>query len=59
MHPLVLHILYIMSRWILSRTFKDDINTDHRIYPENGDYVVMEVGDQNTEYEQQAIKQIK
>ena len=42
-----------MSRWILSRTFKDDINTDYGIYPESGD-IVMEVVDRNTEYEQQA-----
>ena len=32
----------------LSQTFKDDINTDSRIYPESG-YVAMEVLDQNTE----------
>ena len=43
-----------MSRWILSRTFKDDINTDYGIYSENGDYIVMEAVDQNNEYEQQA-----
>ena len=40
-------------RWILSRTFKDDINTDYGIYSETGD-VVMEAVDRNTEYEQQA-----
>ena len=44
-----------MQRWILSRTFKDDINTDYGIYPDNGDYIVMEAVDQNTEYEQQAV----
>ena len=43
-----------MQRWILSRTFKDDINTDYGIYPENGDNVVMEAVDRNTEYEQQS-----
>ena len=43
-----------MQRWILSRTFKRDINRDYGIYPENGDYVVMEAVDRNTEYEQQA-----
>ena len=43
-----------MQRWILSRTFKRDINRDYEIYPENGDYVVMEAVDRNTEYEQQA-----
>ena len=41
-------------RWILSRTFKDDVNNDYGIYPENGDNVVMEAVDQNTEYEQPA-----
>ena len=45
----------IVQRWILSRTFKDDINTDYGIYPDNGDYIVMEAVDQNTEYEQQAV----
>ena len=44
---------YILLRWILSRTFKDDINTDYGIYPENGDDIVMEAVDRNTEYEQQ------
>ena len=43
-----------MQRWILSRTFKRDINNDYGIYPENGDDVVMEAVDRNTEYEQQA-----
>ena len=43
-----------VQRWILSRTFKRDINRDYGIYPENGDYVVMEAVDRNTEYEQQA-----
>ena len=43
-----------MQRWILSRTFKRDINNDYGIYPENGDDVVMEAVDRNNEYEQQA-----
>ena len=43
-----------MSRWILSRTFKNDINTDYGIYTENGEDIVMEAVDQNFEYEQQA-----
>ena len=43
-----------VQRWILSRTFKRDINNDYGIYPENGDDVVMEAVDRNTEYEQQA-----
>ena len=42
-----------MSRWILSVTFKRDINNDYGIYPETGD-VVMEAVDRNLEYEQQA-----
>ena len=42
-----------MSRWILSRTFKNDINTDYGIYPENGEDIVMEAVDRNMEYEQQ------
>ena len=42
-----------MQRWILSRTFKRDINNDYGIYPENGDNVVMEAVDRNTEYEHQ------
>ena len=42
-----------LLRWILSRTFKDDINNDYGIYPESGD-VVMEAVDRNDEYEQQA-----
>ena len=42
-----------VSRWILSVTFKRDINNDYGIYPENGD-VVMEAVDRNDEYEQQA-----
>ena len=42
-----------MQRWILSVTFKRDVNTDYGIYPESGD-VVMEAVDRNTEYEQQA-----
>ena len=32
--------------------FKSDINNDYGIYPENGDDVVNEVVDQNTNYEQ-------
>ena len=43
-----------VSRWSRSRTFKDDINNDYGIYPENGDDVMMEVVDKNTEYEHQA-----
>ena len=43
-----------MQRWILSRTFKDDINKDYGIYSENRDDIVMEAIDQNTEYEQHA-----
>ena len=43
-----------MQRWILSRTFKDDINNDYGIYSDNKDDVVMEAVDRNTEYEQQA-----
>ena len=43
----------LVFRWILSRTFKDDINTDYGIYSESG-YAVMEAVDLNTEYEQQA-----
>ena len=42
-----------MFRWILSHSFKDDVNTDYGIYPE-GEDVVMEVVDRNTEYEKQA-----
>ena len=42
-----------MQRWILSRTFKRDINNDYGIYPENGDDVVMEAVDRNPDYEQQ------
>ena len=42
-----------VSRWILSITFKRDINNDYGIYPENGD-VVMEAVDRNDKYEQQA-----
>ena len=44
---------FFLQRWILSNTFKDDINTDYGIYPENEDYIVMEAVDQNFEYEQQ------
>ena len=44
-----------MSRWILSHSFKRDINTDYGIYPENGNDIVMEAVDQNFEYEQQAV----
>ena len=39
----------IVQRWILSRTFKDDINLDYGIYSEDGDIVVAE--DRNAEYE--------
>ena len=42
-----------MSRWILSVTFKRDINTDYGIYQESGD-IVMEAVDRNDKYEQQA-----
>ena len=42
-----------VSRWILSVTFKRDINNDYGIYPESGD-VVIEAVDRNFEYEQQA-----
>ena len=45
-----------MQRWILSRTFKRDINNDYGIYPENGDDVVMEAVDRNNEYEEQAAR---
>ena len=38
-------------RWVLSRSFKKDDNTEYGIYTESGD--VMEVVDQNLEYEQQ------
>ena len=41
----------IVQRWILSRYFKRDINTDYGIYPENGDEVMMEAVDRNSEYE--------
>ena len=50
---LLFFAIYVL-RWILSRTFKDDINTDYGIYTENGDYIVMEAVDRNAEYEQQA-----
>ena len=36
-----------VSRWILSITFKRDINNDYGIYPESGD-VVMEAVDRST-----------
>ena len=42
-----------MQRWILSVTFKRDVNNDYGIYQESGD-VVMEAVDRNDEYEQQA-----
>merc|ERR1719275_106066 len=45
--------LFCCRKRILSRTFKDDINTDYGIYSENGDDFVMEAVDRNTEYEQQ------
>jgi len=38
-------------RWIHSRFIKTDINNDYGIYPENGDYVVAEAVDRNTNYE--------
>ena len=41
-----------MQRYILSRTFKRDTNNDYGIYPENGDDVVNEAVDRNTNYEQ-------
>ena len=44
---------YIVQRWILSQTFKDDINNDYGIYSDYGE-VVMEAVDQNGEYEEQA-----
>ena len=50
--------IYSMFLWnfVLSckseRSFKEDINTDYGIYEtENGDDIVMEVLDRNTEYE--------
>ena len=42
-----------MQRWILSVTFKRNVNNDYGIYPESGD-IVMEAVDRNDEYEQQA-----
>ena len=45
-----------IKRWILSHTFKDDINNDYGIYPENEEEdIVMEVVDHNTNYEQAAV----
>ena len=41
----------IVQRWILSRYFKRDINNDYGIYPENGDDIMMEAVDRNSEYE--------
>ena len=41
-----------MQRWILSRTFKNDINTAYEIYPENEDTVEMKAVDQNAESDQ-------
>ena len=41
-----------MQRWILSVTFKRDVNNDYGIYPETGD-IVMEAVDRNDGYEQQ------
>ena len=41
----------IVQRWVHSRFFKTDINNDYGIYPENGDYVVVEAVDRNTNYE--------
>ena len=48
----IVQLLIKIQRWILSRAFKRDTNNDYGIYPENGDYVVNEVVDQNTNYEQ-------
>ena len=45
-----------MQRWILSRTFKDDINLDYGIYTEDGD-IVMEAEDHNAEYEETKERQ--
>ena len=39
---------------MLSRYFKADINTDYGIYSETGEEAVVEVVDQNAEYEQAA-----
>ena len=41
-----------MQRWILSVTFKRDVNNDYGIYPETWD-IVMEAVDRNDGYEQQ------
>merc|ERR1712032_1050443 len=50
---LICLLLFCCRRWILSVTFKRDINNDYGLYPESGD-VVMEAVDQNDENEQQA-----
>ena len=42
----------IVHRWILSRTFKNDINIDYGIYPEDGEDIVMEAVHRNVEYSQ-------
>ena len=39
-----------MLRWMLSHSFKDDINTNYGVYQD----IVMEAVDWNMEYEQQA-----
>ena len=43
-----------MLRWILSHSFKDDLNPNYGTYQEEGGDVVMEAVDRNMEYEQQA-----
>ena len=42
-----------MLRWILSHSFKDDINPNYGVYQE-GEDVVMVAVDRNMEYQQQA-----
>jgi len=49
---LICLFLFCCRRWILSRTFKDDINTAYGIYPENEDTVEMKAVDQNAENDQ-------
>ena len=39
-----------MLRWMLSHSFKDDINTNYGVYQD----IVMEAVDRNMEYEHQA-----
>ena len=43
-----------MLRWILSHSFKDDLNPNYGTYQEEGGDVVMEAVDRNMEYEHQA-----